>query len=420
MDTAEPILRVLLIEDDEDDFILASDLLKAGLNIPHEVTWSRRLEEALLNPELSCNQVDVILLDLSLPDSQGWETFRKVHDVAPDVPLILLTDLVDEGIGVRAVKAGAQDYLIKSHISHNRLPTAVRYAVERKRTEETLRSYQDHLEELVIRKTAEIQDANSQLRSTNEQLVREIAEKEATQARLRATLADLERSNADLEQFAYAASHDLQEPLRTISASVQLLTKKNHGHLDAESEALIRHAVEGTKRMQSLIHSLLVYARAGSDGHAYQDVNCETLLRRALENLKARIEGSHAQITHDPLPRIMANPEQIETLLLNLVGNAIKFCEQMTPEVHISCRNKGEFFEFSVRDNGIGIDPEHHTRIFEIFKRIHPPDKYPGNGMGLSFCKRIVESHGGKIRVESEEGKGATFFFTLPARRAPL
>jgi PAS domain S-box-containing protein len=244
----------------------------------------------------------------------------------------------------------------------------------------------------------------------------DITDQKVTAENLIHTVEDLARSNADLEQFAYVASHDLQEPLRAVAGCVGLIEKGYHDRLDARANELILHAVEGAKRMQALIQDLLAYARVGTQAKAFEQTDSNGALDRALANLSSAIRESGARITRDVLPQLTAEPTQLTQLLQNLISNSLKFCAGRRPEIHVSARPKDGGWVFAVKDNGIGIGPEYRDRIFVIFQRLHTRTEYAGTGIGLAICKRIVDRHGGQIWVESEPGKGATFYFTIPGR----
>ena len=242
-------------------------------------------------------------------------------------------------------------------------------------------------------------------------IIRDLTErKQAEQA------AELARSNADLQAFAYVASHDLQEPLRMVTSFLELLRDGYKGRLDAEADEYIGYAVDGATRMQQLISDLLAYSRASTRPEELSAIDCETVLEEVLGNLARAAQEGGVAITHDPLPTVVADRTQMTQVLQNLVANAITFRNARMPRVHISAARTGTEWLFSVRDNGIGISPEHRERIFAIFQRLHVGGEYPGTGIGLAICKRIVERHGGRIWVESQPGEGSTFFFTVPAR----
>jgi PAS domain S-box-containing protein len=288
----------------------------------------------------------------------------------------------------------------------------LRDITKRKQAEVVLQRAHDELEQRVEERT-------TALLVTNEQLKREIEERRRAEEALKKTTEELARSNQELEQFAYAASHDLQEPLRMVTSYIQLLARRYQNRLDSDAEEFINFAVDGATRMHTLINGLLTYSRVGTQGKPFEPTNCETILQHSLDNLKMTMEETGAVVTHDPLPTVMADDLQLGQLFQNLIGNAIKFHGEDPPRVHISVRPDGNQWVFSVRDNGIGIAPEFKERIFLIFQRLHGKEKYPGTGIGLAVCKKIVEGHGGRIWVESELGKGATFHFTLPRRREP-
>ena len=226
---------------------------------------------------------------------------------------------------------------------------------------------------------------------------------------------DLSRSNVELDQFASVVSHDLQEPLRMVTAYLRLLQTQYGGKLDKDADEFIGFAVDGAKRMQGLIDDLLTYSRVGTRGKQFNATDYNVVLARTLLNLKMTIDESGAQVTQDQLPTVFGDEFQLGQLLQNLVGNAIKYHGQRPAQIHVGCQRDGEMWRFSVKDNGIGIDPEYAERIFVIFQRLHSREEYPGSGIGLAICKKIVKRHGGSIWVVSEPGIGSTFYFTLPA-----
>ena len=242
-------------------------------------------------------------------------------------------------------------------------------------------------------------------------------ERRRAEEQLRRTTADLQRSNTELQQFAYVASHDLSEPLRMVISYLQLLNEKQQGKLEPQTEEFLRFASEGAHRMQALIKDLLAYSRVDLRGGSFSETNIEQGLKAAMANLTVAIDESRATITHDALPTLRADPIQITQVFQNLIGNAIKFRGTQPPRIHVSAELRQEEWLFSVRDNGIGIEPKNFERIFVIFQRLHTRQEYPGTGMGLAICKRIIERHGGRIWLESQPGQGTVFFLTLPAQK---
>ena len=226
---------------------------------------------------------------------------------------------------------------------------------------------------------------------------------------------ELKRSNEELEQFSYMVSHDLNEPLRTVSNYTQLLARRYKDKIDNEANEFISHAVEGTNRMQWLINDLLNYSRVQKNGISFEETSCGEMLGKVKTNLLIAIEKSSALITNDVLPTINANHVQIMQLFQNLIDNAIKFAGELPPRIHISSNKRDNEWIFSVNDKGIGIDHQFKDQIFLIFRRLHDREEYPGTGIGLAVCKRIVERHGGRIWVESGSENGTTFYFTIPA-----
>ena len=292
------------------------------------------------------------------------------------------------------------------------------------------------------RAASQIAQAQSRLEESNSQLTRakalaeaEVEQRRAAEEKLKSAVEDLRRSNAELEQFAYVASHDLQEPLRAVAGCVQVLQKRYGGKLDARADQFIEHAVDGAQRMQNLINDLLSYSRVGTHGKEFGPVSMEKTADYALQNLSERIKETGVEITRDALPEVWGDSGQLELVLQNLVSNALKFRGEIDPLVHIGYQlrrverapdepegaaliSDEPQHVFSVRDNGLGIEPQYFQRIFVMFQRLHTRTEFPGTGIGLAICKKIVERHGGTIGVQSTPGEGATFWFSLPVHAA--
>jgi len=244
--------------------------------------------------------------------------------------------------------------------------------------------------------------------------IRDITTRKQAEAHLLQKVEELNRSNEELGQFAYIASHDLQEPLRMVASYTQLLSRRYKGKLDADADEFIAFAVDGANRMQQLIKDLLSYSRVGTAGKELLDTSSEDALEQALINLRGAIEDSSALVTHDPLPAVVADEMQLIQLFQNLVSNAIKYQNPGIPRVHISAaHNRGARWTFSVQDNGLGIEPQYFDKIFGMFQRLHKREEFAGTGIGLAICKKIVERHGSSISVESQLGQGSTFRFAL-------
>jgi PAS domain S-box-containing protein len=242
----------------------------------------------------------------------------------------------------------------------------------------------------------------------------DITERKAAEAELRRAHDELARSNAELEQFAYVASHDLQEPLRMVSSYTQRLGRRYGDRLDGDAREFMGYVVDGAARMKPLIEDLLAYSRVGTRGKEMRRMPIDAALRRALLNLRGAVEEAGAAVTYDNLPEVVGDEIQLAQLFQNLIGNALKFRSASVPRIHVSCVEREHEHEFAVRDNGIGIDPQYFERIFMVFQRLHTKTDYPGTGIGLAICKKVVERHGGRIWVASQPGEGATFHFTLP------
>jgi signal transduction histidine kinase len=325
---------------------------------------------------------DLILLDVMMPGVDGFETCRrlKANEHTRDIPVIFMTALTDTGDKLTGFAVGAVDYVTKP------LNGA-----------EVLARIGTHLSLYGLRK---------ELAEQNARLQREVAMRQQTEAAL-------VRSNTELEQLAYVASHDMQEPLRMVASYLQLIAQRYKGRLDADADEFIGYAVDGAKRMQALINDLLAYSRVGTKARPFEPTDCAKVVETALANLRIAIADSRAEVTHGPLPEVMGDPTQLLQVFQNLIGNALKFHGEAPPRVRIEAEPLEGLWRFTVRDQGIGIAPEYHQRIFVLFQRLHGRSEYPGTGIGLAICKKIVERHGGTIGVESQPGAGSTFWFTL-------
>jgi len=290
-----------------------------------------------------------------------------------EIPLILVSGALGDVTAVECIKRGATDYVLKDGLA--RLPEAVRRALQEKRM-------------LGLRRQAE------------QDLARKVEE--------------LARSNADLEQFAYIASHDLQEPLRMVATYTQLLGERYRGRLDENADKFIGYASEGALRMQTLIQDLLAFSRVGRSGDACGRVDCDAAVEEVLQSLGPAMRASGAVVTHAALPMVWADRSQVAQIFQNLIGNAIKFRGKEAPAISVQAEKAGQQWLFSVSDNGIGIAPEYREHIFVVFQRLHTRAEYAGNGIGLAICKKIVERCGGKIWVEAQADHGSIFKFTMP------
>jgi two-component system sensor histidine kinase/response regulator len=340
-------------------------------------------EEGIERAELV--RPSLILLDVLMPGLDGFETCRRLkeRESTREIPVIFMTALTDTADKLTGFEVGAVDYVTK--------PIDGAEVLARIGTHLTLDSLR------------------RQLQTQNVQLQHEIGVREEVQRALQS-------SNAELEQLAYVASHDMQEPLRMVASYLQLVAQRYQGKLDADADEFIGFAVDGAKRMQALINDLLSYSRVGTKARPLAPTNCEATVATAISDLSVAIREIGARITHGPLPVVMADAMQLTQLFQNLLGNAIKFRGAEPPRVHIDAEPVGADWCFSVRDNGIGIAPEYFERIFVLFQRLHGRREYSGTGIGLALCKKIVERHGGRIWVESTPGAGSVFRFTIPRR----
>jgi signal transduction histidine kinase len=366
-------LSALLVEDNlADSELVLRELRRGGFEVASDVVQTA----ADFRRKLQASNPDVVLADYNLGSWRGMEALEILRGEGRDIPLILVSGALGDVTAVECIKQGATDYVLKDSLA--RLPVSVRRALREKQVREE-------------RRRAEVE------------LARKVEE--------------LARSNRDLEQFAYVASHDLQEPLRMVAAYTQLLAERYAGKLDENADKYIHYALEGALRMQTLVEDLLTFSRVGRNRQRVE-LAAAGALREALQNLQAALQESGADVHHDGLPTVVADRTQLAQLFQNLIGNAIKFRGAASPVITVSAEKVGAEWVFSVSDNGIGIAAEHIEAIFVIFQRLHTRAEYPGNGVGLAICKKIVEQQGGRIWVESQPQQGATFKFTLPASPA--
>jgi signal transduction histidine kinase len=362
-------VRILILEHEPDDIeLLQYELKKGGLQYSSQVVQQRRsFEEALRD-----FKPDIVLSDYVLPDFDGASAFYSTKAIAPDTPFIIVSGTIGEENAVELIKAGVTDYVLKDKLF------------------------------TVVTKIARALKESREHREKKDQ-----GEKLAKYAQ------ELERSNRELEEFAYVASHDLQEPLRMVGSFLQLLQRKYTDKLDDDANEYIRYAVDGAFRMKRLIGDLLNYSRTNRE-LTIEQVDIAAIIRDVLKNLAASIQDSGAMIHVDEMPLLDADPDQMLRLFQNLIGNAIKFRKDGTPPViNIYARRDDAHWLFSVQDNGIGIDRQYAEKIFVVFKKLHNNLRFEGTGIGLAIVKKIVERYGGKIWFESEPGKGTTFYFTL-------
>jgi len=357
------VIRVLIVEDEQ---IFARDLRRQleGLNYD-VISICITGEEAIDRTHLS--RPDLVLMDIRLKgEMDGVEAARRIQEQY-EIPVIFLTAYSDDHTLQRAKISQPFGYLLKP-FNANELHATIQMSLYKHRME----------------------------------------------MKLKKTIAELERSNRDLEQFAYVASHDLQEPLRMVASYTQLLERRCGEQLSQEGKEFMQFIIDGARRMQGQIDDLLAYSRVRTRAQPFEQVSLDSVIEEVMANLDSQVRETRARIEHESLPAVMADRSQLVSLQ-NLVSNALKFRGSDPPRVSLSAEQEGTHWHVRIRDNGIGIDPQHHQRIFDIFQRLHTREQYPGSGIGLALCRRIVQGHGGEIWVESEPGSGATFHFTLPS-----
>jgi len=363
------LLRFLLVEDNREDVQLVNGELRRA-----EFDFTSVAVETSedFTREVRANCPHIVLADSNLPKWRGMEALEILRRENLDVPLILVTDALGEVNAVECLKQGATDYVLKGALT--RLPVAIHRALE----EQRLRGLRKHAENELAQKVDE-----------------------------------LARSNHELEQFAYVASHDLQEPLRMVSSYCELLGERYRGKLDERADKFIGYAVDGARRMQRLISDLLQVSRVGTAAKPLRFTDVETVFTSVLESLQTTIQASQAVVVRENLPPVQADDGQLSQVFQNLIGNALKFHGERPPLIRVSAELIDGMVRFAVADNGIGMEKDTSGRIFQMFQRLHTREEYEGSGIGLAITKKIVERHGGTIWFESVLGEGTTFYFTI-------
>ena len=398
-----PKMKILLVDDHPANLLALESILE---DLGQELVRATSGQDALRH--LLSDDFAVILLDVKMPDMDGFETAALIRERerSRHTPILFITAHSDDEHVFRGYHAGAVDFLYKP-VNPEVLRSKVSIFVELSRKNEQLRHHARILEQRnaeLERAIQERQRAEDQVRRLNLELERRVSDRTA----------ELRHANDELREFGFAASHDLREPLRTVASYVQLLNRRFESQFDEEAKEFMSYVVDSVHRMDSLLNDLLAYSQQlnGAD-QALSIVDTEGVLAGVLMNLDTSIRESGAEITSDPLPQVTSDFAQMSSVFQNLIGNSIKYRGSEKPRIHISAKEQDDAWLFSFQDNGIGIDPRYHKQIFGVFKRLHGR-QYPGTGIGLALVKRIVERAGGRIWVESELGRGATFLFTLP------
>ena len=496
MNKSVKLIEILLFEDNPGDSGLIEEILEESNNL-YELNVVESLEEGL--DVLNNGHFDIILLDLGLPDSDGISTLIDVNKISPNTPIIVLTGLNDEELGILAMKRGAQDYLIKKEIDGKLLKRSIRYAIERKKIEKQyltlfnsidegfctvdvifddnnkpidyrfleinpafegqtglikaegklMRDLAPDHEEYWFEIYGKIALTGKPMRFVNEAkalnrwydvyafkigddedrevaiLFNDITKFKETENELREYQDTLEekvkkrteelaKSNDELKHFAYVASHDLREPLRMITSFLQLLERRYMDQLDQDANEFIGFAVDGAKRLDEMIKDLLEFSKVTQKKIEFKKVDINKVLEQTKLNLKYAIDVNNAKINYNTLPTVYGDEMLIGLLFQNIISNSIKYRSKVSPKIDITATKQSNKYLFAIKDNGIGMSPEHLERIFTIFQRLHSKDEYEGTGIGLAIAEKIVIQHGGKIWAESEPGKGTTFYFTIP------
>lgn len=422
-----PLGNILVVDDTPENLRLLSTMLTHRGYAPRCVINGQMALRAC-----NSNPPDLILLDIMMPEMNGYEVCQhlKSEPKTREIPVIFISAKDEVFDKVNAFAVGAVDYIskpfqfeevlarIESHLTLRNLQKQLKEQnvllleeiTSRLAVEKTLYEKNQILQQEISNRLA----VEKALQDQNLILQQEISNRKRAESALLKSNQELARSNAELEQFAYVASHDLQAPLATIASYSQLLEKRYKDQLDSQAIKFITNIVQGCTRMQTLIDDLLEYSRVGRSQKPFELADCNHAVQQAIANLQGAIRNAQAVVTYSELPAVMGDISQLVQLFQNLLGNAIKYRHDAPPAVHISASKHEESWLFSVSDNGIGIARQHQERIFQIFQRLHTQREYSGTGIGLAICQKIVERHGGSMWVESEPGQGSTFHFTLP------
>ena len=411
---AEPCVEILTAEDSPTQALQLGRILeKHGMR----VTSARNGREAL--EMLEKHAPTLVITDIQMPEMDGYELCRRIkaHARLLEVPVILLTSLSDVRDIVRGLQCGADNFVVKPY-EEELLLSRIRDVLENQKLADR-GAHEKGIDLCFGGERMLLSSRPAQmiglLVSTYQIAVEKNLALHRANAAMEEKARELSRSNAELARFGHIISHDLKEPLRTISSFLQLLERRCRTVLDATAAGYITMVIDGASRMRNLIDALLEYSQVGRREPRFVPCDCQAILSLALRNLQVAIEESGAEVTHDPMPTVSGDEVLLGQLLQNLIGNALKFRKPgVPPRVHIGLRREGATWQFSVKDEGIGIAPEHFERVFEIFQRLHAAKEYPGTGMGLAICKKIVELHGGRISLQSQPGAGTSFFFSIP------
>ena len=408
---------ILIVDDSSSDFKVLSHFLK-----------SRGFKIVVANNGLSAISLaqkslpDIILLSIMMPGMDGLETCQRIksHSKTHNIPIIFMTGNTDIETKIRGFKLGAVDYITKPFEAQEILDR-IQIQLQLKQMQHILQRQNKQLQqEIAQRKITEqeLRKIQAKERELNYKLEQKVAARTGelvhTTQELEARNQELQRSNAELESFAYAVSHDLQAPLRSIKMFAQLLTQEYQELLQGQPQEYIEYITSSAERMENLIHDLLAYSRAGKNEQTWLPISLEELINTSIRNLEVTIKENQATVNVGNLPTLMVNPTEMTQVFQNLISNGIKFCGKQQPLIEIGAVSDEDNWQIFVKDNGSGIDSKYHQKIFQVFQRLHSEDDYPGTGIGLSICEKIVKHHGGKIWLESLPNQGSTFYFTLP------